>query len=52
MFYFTMDENYAASSSAYDIGITGTHGQSKLYITDSLRELIDKFCIDYYKANK
>ena len=31
---------------------TGTHGQNKMFITDSLRELIDKFSIAYIKANK
>ena len=47
-----IDGTYATHGIAYRIGITGTHGNKKVFITDGLRDLIDEFCIDYYKANK
>ena len=47
-----VDGTYYSSGIAYRKGITGTHRSGKVFITDSLRELIDKFCIDYYKANE
>ena len=43
-------KNYG--SRTWHKGFTGTHGQNKMFITDSLRELLDKFSIEYINANK
>ena len=50
--YSLIDDNYLKYATTYDIDITGTHGNNKVHTTDGLRDLIDEFCIDYYKANK
>ena len=53
VFYLVNRKKYRNFTSATWVrGTTGTHGQKKMYITDALRELIDKFSIDYIKVNK
>jgi hypothetical protein len=35
----------------WDIGSTGTTGGDVDYIVKSIEEMVDKFCLDYLKAN-
>ena len=43
-------KNYGGTT--WNKGTTGTHGGNKMYITDSLRELIDMFSYEYINTNK